>query len=255
MDPRYNQSGIEPWSPPPGFENPVPDDDYGGVKGLFFVIVLVALIIGGIYAYNNADDWYDDAREKIEQEIDKIQFPGEDATDQAQQKSDNTGGDQNTLEVDGKSSLPGGFARTVYEPQSQMSEFAARQDIDNEYDGSNWFLTRPTSDGNSTMQLGYYTFIPPIATEAEREAYWDSTEQSLAGQYGTSDLDTDDVKVDGINGRVWRFESPNKPGEQHVFAWFLGPTNSYSYLCTSAPGDDTMAEQCEDSLDALKLKS
>lgn len=255
MDPRYNRSGIEPWSPPENFENPVPDDDYAGAKSFFVLVVLALLIGGGVYVYDKAPDWYDDARDKIEREIDKIQFPGEDATDQAQQKSDNAPRSPDELEADGKSSLPGDMASTTYEASDQTYEYAKRQDIDNPYDGSAWVLTRMTDSGSSSIQLGYFTFIPPIADASAREAYWDSTEESLQNQFGDPQLKVEDVRVDAVNGRVWRFENPQRSGEQRLFAWFIGPEHSYSYMCTTAPGDPAGVKQCERSLDDLKLKS
>ena len=235
----------------------MPEGHDGGGKGLAFLIFLALLIGAGVFLYDKAPDWYDEARDSIQREIDKLELPnGERAVDEAQEKATvESDEDPSNLTADGRSNLPGGRARIVYTPLDRMSEYAVRQDIDNKYDGSSWILNSVTSEGLSSIQLGYYTFVPPIATAAERDVYWNNTEASLENQFPDSDMKTEDVTLDGVDGRVWRFENAQKPGETHVVAWFLGPTHSFSYFCTAAPGDDAMQQQCEESLDSLELRT
>lgn len=280
MDDEYHYydvpSGVMPWRPPAGFENPVPPargdalpaghrrsllaglrsgrDDAGDATSTLRWLIIVVVI--ALFVWFTAVPWIEEQIERGNGLLDDIEKTIDDARESVEQSSTtdssqavSTG--KSPPSADGKSNLPGRYASLKYAVLSNESEWATKQSVDNPYDGSVWGVSRATADGASYIMLSHYTFIPPLTTEAERETFADSVVDTLGAKPGTTPVRST-IEVDGRDGYEYRFVKAT--GSEAIVTYFLGDKHSYRYDCDAAAGDDEFLRTCDRAQRTLSFR-
>lgn len=285
MDEKYHYydvpSGVMPWRPPEGFESPVPPargdavpeghkrsllaglrsgrDDAGDATSALRWLIIVVVIALGIWFW--AVPWVEDQVDRGNELLDDI----EQTIDDAQQSVEESGGTQTISTdggerapkgksppaADGKSNLPGRYASLEYSVLANESEWANRQNVDSPYDGSVWGVSRSTADGASFIMLSHYTFVPPITTAAQREAFADAVTDSLGAKPDTTP-ERRTIRLDGRVAYEYRFVKAS--GSNAIVTYVLGKKHSYRFDCDAAEGDDEFYTTCERAQKTLDFR-
>lgn len=269
-------SGVQPWIPPEGYENPVPPArgdavpaghkrsllsslrsrraDAGDATSTVRWLIIIAVI--ALFVWFSVVPWIEEQIDRGSGLLEDIEQTIDDARDSAQENgttdsADAASGGESPPAADGKSNLPGRYASLSYSVLSNESEWANRQNVDNPYDGSVWGVSRETTDGASYMMLSHYTFVPPITTAAERETFADSVTDSLGAKPGTTP-ERSTITVDGRDGYEYRFVKAT--GSKAIVTYFLGDKHSYRFDCDAAEGDDEFYTTCERAQQTLSFR-
>lgn len=269
-------SGVQPWIPPEGYENPVPPArgdavpaghkrsllsslrsrraDAGDATSTVRWLIIIAVI--ALFVWFSVVPWIEEQIDRGSGLLEDIEQTIDDARDSAQENgttdsADAASGGESPPAADGKSNLPGRYASLSYSVLSNESEWANRQNVDNPYDGSVWGVSRATTDGASYMMLSHYTFVPPITTAAERETFADSVTDSLGAKPGTTP-ERSTITVDGRDGYEYRFVKAT--GSKAIVTYFLGDKHSYRFDCDAAEGDDEFYTTCERAQQTLSFR-
>lgn len=269
-------SGVQPWIPPEGYENPVPPArgdavpaghkrsllsslrsrraDAGDATSTARWLIIIAVI--ALFVWFSVVPWIEEQIDRGSGLLEDIEQTIDDARDSAQENgttdsADAASGGESPPAADGKSNLPGRYASLSYSVLSNESEWANRQNVDNPYDGSVWGVSRATTDGASYMMLSHYTFVPPITTAAERETFADSVTDSLGAKPGTTP-ERSTITVDGRDGYEYRFVKAT--GSKAIVTYFLGDKHSYRFDCDAAEGDDEFYTTCERAQQTLSFR-
>lgn len=269
-------SGVQPWIPPEGYENPVPPArgdavpaghkrsllsalrsrraDSGDATSTIRWLIIIAVI--ALFVWFSVVPWIEEQIDRGSGLLEDIEQTIDDARDSAQQNgsadsADAASGGKSPPAADGKSNLPGRYASLSYSVLSNESEWANRQNIESPYDGSVWGVSRATADGASYIMLSHYTFVPPIKTAAERETFADSVVDSLGAKPGTTP-ERSTITVDGRNGYEYRFVKAT--GSKAIVTYFLGDKHSYRFDCDAAEDDSEFYSTCERAQQMLRFR-
>lgn len=271
-------SGVQPWVPPPDYVSPVPPargdatpagharsllaglrsgrDDAGDATSTVRWLIIVIVIALGIWFWavpwvedqiDRGNDLLDDIEQTIEDARESIE--GTAGTESSNADSGATG--KSPPAADGKSNLPGRFASLTYSVLDNETEFAQRQNVDSPYDGSNWSVSRFGDDGSSFMMLSHYTFVPPLATKAQRETFADAAADSIGAKPGTTP-ERRTIQLDGRTAYEYRFEKAS--GTNSIVVYVLGKKHSYRFDCDAAKSDDEFFTSCERALKSLRFR-
>lgn len=268
-------SGVQPWIPPEGYENPVPPArgdavpaghkrsllaglrsrraDAGDATSTLRWLIIIVVI--GLFVWFSVVPWIEEQVDRGSGLLEDIEKTIDDARESVEQGGANTdegaaAGDS-PPEADGKSNLPGRYASLKYSVLSNETEWANKQSIDSPYDGSVWGVSRANSDGASYIMLSHYTFVPPITTAAERQTFADSVVGSLGAKSGTTPKRST-ITVDGRDGYEYRFVKSS--GSKAIVTYFLGDKHSYRFDCDAAEGDDEFYTSCERAQQSLSFR-
>lgn len=212
--------GVDPWTPPPGFENPVPEPGGPLRKGgcgctVIILILLAAIGVGAVLLWPTIRD----TKDSVEQFV-------EDAQEAVDVLKDTPGTTETGTEADGKSNLPGGGATLTYRVLRDETEWSTANDSIDGVDGNLWGVLR--SSGTSSMVLQ----STPAA---------DDLGASL-GDTGTRD---------GHRRIASRTSGPD--GAKVFSVYYPDPSGSFHFTCTAAPGDDDFWRSCIDAEKTLKF--
>jgi hypothetical protein len=241
-----------PWTPPPGYENPVPEPGdarrraIGDSTPKFVGLALVLIAIVGIYA---ASSHVDDAQETIKREIDKIQK--ETSNDTAQDSSE-PAAPAHEGDADGRSNLPGGYATATFTPRGYMAESVYRSDTDSKFDGSSWQLTGVDNGNTSYAVMRYFHFVPPFTSGTQRSNFVlnsTSYDRSLAAHPPK----IKHTKVDGLPAYEINYTRKDKGSNEQVI-YVLGDPHSYQFQCSVSKEVSSFQQTCDELLDSLKLE-
>lgn len=269
-------SGVQPWVPPEGYENPVPPArgdalppghkrsllaglrsrraDAGDATSTVRWLIILAVI--GLFVWFSVVPWIEEQIDRGNGLLEDIEKAIDDARESVEQSgsaesSQGASSGDSPPAADGKSNLPGRYASLSYSVLSNETEWANKQSIDSPYDGSVWGVSRASSDGASYIMLSHYTFVPPITTAAERETFADSVVDSLGAKPGTTPKRST-ITVDGRDGYEYRFVKAT--GSKAIVTYFLGDKHSYRFDCDAATGDDEFYTTCERAQQSLRFR-
>lgn len=233
------QSGIQEWHPPQGFENPVPEPgrrkrplrrtvptsslSRSDVVGMVTIVVLIAVAVGGGF-----------------------EFLADQIPDRERSDSENT----SFFPADGRSQLPGGRASLNYEPLPRQQEKVNVGYSSNgrpAWTGTMWGVVTPGERSFITIfEQKFEPALPPEMLGGALGAY-NSDIARTTGEptpYRTRE-------IDGREAWVWRYRSDS--GDRELQAWVVDLQYGHRLQCRAAPDEPEVWRQCEDALENLKF--
>lgn len=217
--------GVNEWTPPPGFENPVPEPGgFGGRGGCgcatLFLILLAALGIGAALLWPTISD----TKEDVEKLIDDAK--------EAFDISTNANGDTETgIAADGRSDMPGGGAELTYKVLPDVTEWTTMRGDPPELTGSEWGVQREDGDGTSFMRLERLG----VGTSLDEEQLNLIRDNMVGGNGGVTVRD----------GRVrTASRTTGADGSRQLYVSYAGSENTYSFVCNAQPDDTDFWRMC-----------
>lgn len=233
------QSGIQEWRPPQGFENPVPEPGRfkrrlrssqpkrsGGLPNvarsvIVFVVIAVAINAG------------------FKMLTDQIPERGED-------NPENT----SFFTADGRSQLPGGRESLNYEPlpgQKEKVNVGYSSSGRPAWTGTMWGVVTPEERSFITIfEQKFEPALPPEMLGGALGAY-NSEVARTTGEptpYRTRE-------IDGREAWVWRYRSD--AGDRELQAWVVDLQYGHRLQCRAAPDEPEVWRQCIDALENFKF--
>ncbi len=251
-----NPGGI-PWTPPTGFENPVPEPGEARARALGkavpFLAILITLLIVGAVLYDQAgdvkrqiEDKWDEITEQIEQAGSQTESSTSSASSDPLNSDDGPRGD-----ADGKTNLPGGYASATFTVDGYMAETANRQDTDGKYDGSTWQVTQVGKGGVSYATLRYAKYVPPIATAQQRKAYLDGLERYHESA-ANGNVKTSKLRIDGHSATEFSYKRKADGAKIRAIS-IIGDPSSYELNCVISKLVPQFSKTCDELVDSMKI--
>lgn len=219
--------GVDEWTPPPGFENPVPEPGgplrKGGCGCLIVVLILLAAIgIGAALLWPTISDTKSDVEKFVE-----------DAKDAFDISATGNGESTTGITADGRSDMPGGGARLRYKVLPDSSEWTIVRGTAPELVGSEWGMEREDNDGRSFMRLERQG----IGTSLD-EAQLDLIRNNVPSIDGDSDVSVRDDRI-----RV-ASRSTGSDGARQLNVSYAGSEDTYLFSCSARPEDTGFWRTC-----------
>lgn len=223
--------GVREWTPPPGFENPVPEPGgplrKGGCGCSVVVLILFAAIgVGVALLWPTIKHTYTDTKQDVEKFVD----------DTKEALDISTAGDGQTttgINADGQSDMPGGGARLRYKVLPDSSEWTIVRGTEPELIGSEWGMQREGNDGTSSMRLERQG-IGTTLDEAQIELIRDNIPIGV-GDGGVS-LRDDRIRTSS--------RTTDKDGSRQLYVSYAGSEDTYGFVCSARPDDSGFWRTC-----------
>lgn len=233
------QSGIQEWHPPQGFENPVPEPrrrkrrvrasrpksarSWSDVVGPVIILGLVAVAVSGGIEY---------------------------FADQIPDRERNDSGNTSFFPADGRSQLPGDRVSLDYQAlpgQKEKVNVGYSASGPPAWTGTMWAVVTPGE--RSFLTIFEQRFEPALSHEMLGGALG-AYNSGIASETGRP-IAYRTRQIDGRDAWVWRYTSD--AGNRELEAWVVDQQYGHRLQCRAAPDEPEVWQQCMDALENLKF--